>query len=550
MDEQKLFDLLSQLCASSENEVVEFKEAKNQYDFSKLGKYFSALSNEANLLNQNEAWLMVALKYFDKSKASTPYRLQPGNLQRLKSEIAAQTNGLTFRKSYELNYPDEKGRGKKKVYLFNIPPAPRGIPIAWKGSYYKRNGEFLETLSRDELKRIRSQLTNDWSANICEGATVNDLSSEAILRARNLYRKKNPTLSHEINQWDDITFLNKVKLTIEGKITRAAIILLGKSESEHFISPSIAKIAWILKDKDNVKKDFQHFNCPFILSIDEICAKIRNLKYRNMNDSLGSFFPEEVEQYDPYVIREALHNCIAHQDYTLADQINVHEKEDGELIFINVGSFIPKDILNVIESDVPQKMPKNPFLAQAMATLNMTNTNIGGGIKRIFTLQREKLFPMPDYNFEDNLVLMKITGKILDLEYTKVLAQLPFLSLSEIILLDKVQKQEPLSSEELKLLRQRKLIEGENTRLYISPRAIDDDECKKMIVDYLKKFGKGNLSDFEKTLFDKLPDILTKTQKKNKIKKNLQALRKEGHLISDKRKFWLLSKTSSLLDET
>jgi ATP-dependent DNA helicase RecG len=180
----------------------------------------------------------------------------------------------------------------------------------------------------DELERIRSQsVTNDWSAGICEGAGINDLSSEALVRARSLYQKKNPALSNEINQWDDITFLNKVKLAIRGKITRAAIILFGKSESEHFISPAIAKISWILKDKDNVEKDYQHFSCPFILSVDKVYAKIRNLKYRYLN---GSLFPEEVDQYDPYIIREALHNCIAHQDYTLSGRINVVEREDGQ----------------------------------------------------------------------------------------------------------------------------------------------------------------------------------------------------------------------------
>lgn len=533
MDEQKLLEQLTRLYALSENEVVEFKEAKKQYDFSKLGKYFSALSNEANLLNQNEAWLIFGVKDSDKSIVGTPFRTQAADLQSLKSEVAAQTtHSLTFREIYELNHPE--GR----LLLFSIPPAPRGIPVAWKGHYYGRNGESLSALNIDELERIRSQsVTNDWSAGICEEASINDLSSKALVRARRLYQSKNPTLSNDINQWDDITFLNKVKLAIRGKITRAAIILLGESESEHFISPAIAKISWILKDKENVEKDFQHFSCPFILSVDEVYDKIRKLKYRYMN---GSLFPEEVDQYDPYVIREALHNCIAHQDYTLSGRINVVEKEDGELFFTNVGSFIPEKVSSVIEQDAPQELYRNPFLAQAMVTLNMIDT-IGSGIKRMFTIQRDKRFPMPDYDFADNRVAMKITGKILDLEYAKVLAQLPTLSLSEVILLDKVQKQKPLSSEEINLLRRRKLIKGKSTHLHISSRGVDDEEWQKMIVDYLKKFGKGHLSDFEKMLSDKLPDRLT--LKQNKIKNTLQTLKKAGRLRLDKSRFWVLSET-------
>ena len=47
--------LASQLALPAENEVVEFKEARNGYDFTKLGKYFSALCNEANLKRQPAA---------------------------------------------------------------------------------------------------------------------------------------------------------------------------------------------------------------------------------------------------------------------------------------------------------------------------------------------------------------------------------------------------------------------------------------------------------------------------------------------------------------
>ena len=45
----------------AETEIVEFKEAKDSYDFRKLGKYFSALSNEANLKGQPYAWLVFGI---------------------------------------------------------------------------------------------------------------------------------------------------------------------------------------------------------------------------------------------------------------------------------------------------------------------------------------------------------------------------------------------------------------------------------------------------------------------------------------------------------
>ena len=160
---------------TSETEVLEFKEAKNTYDFNKLGKYFSALSNEANLLGKEDAWLVFGIKDKDKS--------------------------------------------------------------------------IVDTQSR----------ADDWSIGICEQATISDLSEEAISKSRELYAVKNSDLLEEIEQWDDMTFLNKAKICIKGRITCTAILLLGKPESESLINPAVAKISWILKDRDNIEKDYAHF---------------------------------------------------------------------------------------------------------------------------------------------------------------------------------------------------------------------------------------------------------------------------------------------------
>jgi len=116
----------------------------------------------------------------------------------------------------------------------------------------------------------------------------------AIAKARENYIVKNPRLAAEIAQWDTATFLNKAKLTIKGAITNTAILLLGKSESEHYLAPAIARITWVLKNIKNEEKDYEHFECPFLLSIDKVFAKIRNLKYRYIKD--GTLFPDEIDR--------------------------------------------------------------------------------------------------------------------------------------------------------------------------------------------------------------------------------------------------------------
>lgn len=542
----KLNDLRSQ---GFETEVLEFKEAKNNYDFKKLGQYFSALSNEANLMGKQDAWLVFGIRDKDKNIVGTSYRLSAAKLQGLKGEIANQTtHRLTFKEIHELNMPD--GR----VLLFQIPPAPQGIPIAWQGHYFGRDGEALNPLNIEELERIRRQGSdNDWSIGLCENADITDLSEEAILKAREVYAVKNPDLSDDIQQWDDMTFLNKAKLCIQGKITRTAIILLGKPESEHFINPAVAKITWILKDRDNLEKDYQHFSCPFLLNIEKVYSKIRNLKYRYLTE--GSLFPDEVDSYDPYIIREALNNCIAHQDYTLGGGINIVETEESELFFSNKGSFIPQSVENVITTDAPESRYRNKFLSNAMVSLNMIDT-IGSGIKKMFIIQRKKFFPLPEYTLSDNQVKVEITGKVLDMNYARKLVQMPELKLDEIMLLDKVQKHKSLEQAEIRHLKKNKLIEGRSPNFYISSkvaqeteqkgeymkmRGIDDDYCKKMILDYLKNFTEGKRSDFEKILLEKLSAVLDEQQKKNKVKNALQSLRKSGDIINEGQ-IWRMSK--------
>ena len=541
-------DKLNELLQNSETEILEFKEAKTNYDFNKIGKYFSALSNEANLFGKDEAWLILGIKD-DKSIVGTTYREDSIKLQNLKNEIANKTsNRITFKEIHEVQ--TDKGR----VVLFQIPSAPRGLPISWEGHYYGRDGESLNALNIEEIGRIRQQnIEDDWSIQICMDATINDLSNEAIIKARKLYTQKNPKLTDEIITWDNKTFLNKAKLTIRNNITNTTILLLGKIESEHFLTPAIAKISWILKDKDNIEKDYEHFSCPFVLSADKVYDKIRNLKYRYMrNDSL---FPEEVDSYHPFIIREALNNCIAHQDYKLGGKINVVEFEDRKLVFSNKGSFIPKTIKNVLESNAPEEKYRNKFLADAMINLNMIDT-IGSGIKKMFIIQKNKYFPLPEYNISDESVKVIIEGKVLDINYASKVASMPALSLEEIILLDKVQKGHQLTVNEAKHLKRKNLVEGKRPNLHISSnvalytdqqdeyikmQGIDDSHYQAMIIKYLNKFGNGKRADFERLLLDKLPDILDEEQKKNKVKNNLQVLRKANKIKSDKG-IWHLSK--------
>jgi ATP-dependent DNA helicase RecG len=450
----------------------------------------------------------------------------------------------------------ETSDSKKKVWIFHIPKHLARRPVSAHERYWQRVDDSLVELRKERLEAILKEpiFTNDdWSAQIVQNATLDDLEPKAIEKARKEYKEKNPRKAIECDTWDDITFLNKAKITLQGKITNTALLLLGKEEASHFLSPAVAKISWILKDENNVELDYEHFGIPFLLSSSEVFSRIRNLTYRYIKDN--SLFPTEIKMYDAFVIREALHNCIAHQDYNLQGRITVVEKPD-ELLFSNLGEFIPKSIERVIEQDAPQEYYRNQFLADAMVNLNMIDT-IGSGIKRMFLKQKERFFPMPDFDLSlPNKVAVNITGRIWDENYTKLLMNKTDLELKTVVLLDRVQKNLPIDDEEIKELKKFGLIEGRKPNLhvssavakitndkasYIRKRGIDDEYCKKIILDYLKEFKEGKKDDFEKILLDKLPEILDISQKKNKIKNILQSMKNQGK-IKVEGKFWKISK--------
>jgi ATP-dependent DNA helicase RecG len=243
MSEQELDKILSQAIAlKAETEIIEFKEAKESYDFDKIGKYFSALSNEANLKGKPYAWMFFGVENTKHQIIGSRYRTKREDLDSLKKEIGDKTTqNISFIEIYELQKPE--GR----VIMFQIPAAPKGIPVAYEGFYFGRANESLVALNIEKIERIRNQSINyDWSKNIVPDATFEHLDTEAILKAREQYKEKHPALIKEVDSWNDITFLNKAKVTLDGKITNTAILLLGKDEASPLISPAIAQITWVL----------------------------------------------------------------------------------------------------------------------------------------------------------------------------------------------------------------------------------------------------------------------------------------------------------------
>ena len=543
-------EIFKSLISHKENEVVEFKKAENNFDFDDLGKYFSALSNEANLRGLPFAWLVFGYDEKKHEIIGTSYKDGEGALNKLKHDFTNHTtDGQTFREIIPVEVDG------KRVLMFKIPASPRNIVMKWKGIAYGRDGESLKPLNQSKQDEIRNQTPyRDWSAEIVPNATLDDLDEVAIAKARKMFKKVHSRIPvAEVNGWSDEKFLSKCGLMIDGKLTRAAIILLGKSFSEYLLRPAVVQVTWTLRDKNKDVVDYEHFSVPYILTVDEILGKIHNLTLREMPG--GTLFPDTMKQYDDYTIREALHNCIAHSNYQLQQRINFVENP-GFLYYSNAGSFIPGSLEEVLSTDEPQKFFRNDCLCQAMVHFNMIDT-VSRGIKKMFTEQWQRRFPMPDYEIDNDKqqVAVRIYGTSIDERYTNMLKNNDSLTLLDCISLDAIQKGHRIDETVAQDMIQRGLIEGEapNYRIsltvakktkqlsgYTRVVGLERDKIKHMVLQYIQNAGADGAkrSDIMEYLAGTLPSRNTPEQNGQMVGNILKELASEGKIQSIKQRWY------------
>lgn len=551
------YDVLQSLMERWEYEIVEFKEAKGSYSEDKLGQYFSALSNEANLKQQQYGWIVFGIsEKEEKHIVGTAYKNNVDGLEKLKYEISRNTSdGMTFLDIIEL-HPVVSGK-EYRVLMFKIPAATTGIPTAWKNRYWARSGESLVSLSQHKIDLIRGQERRDWSKQLTQ-ATIKCLDMEAIDIAKEKYKEKmnRKHISEEVDAMSPEAFLTKMKLMVDGRVTNAGMVLLGNQDYDYLLNTP-PMVMWRLYGANGEDKDYEIFKIPFIKVADQVFAKIRNLTYRYLPNQL-SLFPKQTEQYDQWLLRELLNNCMAHANYQLGGRIYINEFED-KISFTNPGDFLPENIEAVLQTSYNPPFYRNQLLAESMANFHMIDT-AAMGIRKVFRIQKEKYFPMPDYDFSNNQVGVTVYGKIIDDKYTQLLFRQPDLDLETVYLLDRVQKKLKLSKEAVACLRKHKLIEGRVPNLFISEfvaqevneeaqyiknKAFDDKYYKDLIVKYIATYGKANRSDIRTLLWDKLSDVLTDEQKESKIKNLLQSMRRSNVIVPDvensKKSHWILS---------
>lgn len=520
-----------------ENHFFEFKS--NYQDAKKLGEYISALSNGACLDRESYGYLYfgvddVSLEVKGTSFDASKFKAK-GN-QALELYLRQYVTPKVNFQIEEFMYED-----KSRVVLFKIPAARFEPTCFMQKAYIRVDSHVTELASYVDWVREIYNSKVDWSAEVVEGATVVDLDQEAIALARNGYKQRYPDYAAEVDLWTDEVFLDKAKLTLDGKITRTTLLLVGKEEKAH-LTGYISQMVWKCFQDGQTFGDI--YSIPFVKTTSELLGRIRNYRFKIY--PRNSLIPAEVWKYDTESILESLHNCIAHQDYVQNERIIVTEDKD-KLTFQNAGTFFDGNYEQYIFGEKTPKEYRNPALVKAMVNIKMIDTQ-GYGIHKLFVRQKERYLPMPDYDgsTETNVVL-SLPGTVIDENYSLMLLENREISMTQAVLLDAVQRGKGISPDAVKMLRKVNLIEGRVPHLYVAKnvaqqigekveyskhKGLESKKCEALLLESLRDHGSLTKREIVHLLWNVLPDQLTDSQKENKVDNLLRKMKSEGLVVN------------------
>ena len=390
----------------------------------------------------------------------------------------------------------------------------------------------------------------DWSGEICDGATLDDLDPEVVAAARRGFAARHPAAAEAEAEWDDATFLGKAGLLRQAAVTNAGVLLVGRSEAGSLLRPSaVSRISWILKDGDEKTLASEHLDPPLLFAADRLLEWIRNLTLMFLPNGTGAVMP--VAQYDEWILREALHNAIAHQDHRRGGRIVVTEFPD-RVVFSNLGRFLPGDVETAIRRNAPFSY-RNPFLGQAMVRLNLIETQ-GGGIRRMFETQQKRSFALPDYDLSrPDEVHVEIPGRIIEEDYNRTLFDRPDLPLEDVVLLDRVQKGLPIDDEARRRLSAEGLISDFGPGLRVASASGTGDSAsaasnrarqRNRLLALVRSRGPIGRREIDRAMAAYLPGGLSEERQRVLTQNLIQELRRTGRIVnrgSRKKPLWTVA---------
>lgn len=417
---------LSTWMKSSEDEHLEFKEAKKHFDFEKLVRYCVALANEGGG--------KIILGVSDKKPRKVVGTRAFSNIERTKAGLIER---LHLR--IEIDILDHKNG---RVLVFSVPSRPIGMPVQYKGAYWMRGGQDLIPMTPDVLRKIFTESEPDFSAEICSKAAIKDLHPDAIEMFRKMWRRRsgNKALDH----LSHVQLLRDAELIIDGGVTYAALILLG---TRNALGKYLAQAEVIFEYRSGESsisyQQRREYREGFLLFHDDIWNTI-NLRNDRYHYQQGLFI-WDIPAFNETVIREAILNAISHREYRLSGSVFVRQFPT-RMEIISPGGFPPGI---TPENILLRQAPRNRRIAEAFAKCGLVERS-GQGADRMFEACVKESKRPPDYSFSDDYqVSLFLNGQVQDplflrfLEESGKITQVSF-NTTDLLVLDFINREQSI----------------------------------------------------------------------------------------------------------
>ena len=428
------------------------------------------------------------------------------------------------------------------VWVVHVPRHALRKPVMAHDRAWQRDHDKLVPLREDRHAAILAEplAGEDWSAVVGANATLADLDPQAVALARAQYTQKHARDKwiNEVADWSDVAFLDRARIAAQGAITRTALLLLGRADRASLRLGHPAETTWKLP----AERVVEHFSPPFLLATSAVMQRIRNPIIKLFPES--QLIPVQLPRYDTRLVLEALHNCIAHQDYARGERLVVEEWPE-RLCLTNAGGFVdgrPEDYFGGARTP---SLYRNHWLAAAMDEIGMID-KAGFGISDMVKIQRQRFLPLPDYVGSTAVhTVFNVMGQSLSLDYSRLLMARADVDLATVLLLDLVQKGRALSSEQRRHLRQQGLVEGRGARStisagvaaatgreteYVDAAGLDGLHFRRLVLKLLE-MGPQPRAKINRLLLDKLPAIIAgDTQRRAYVKYLLQDMVRRGEI--------------------
>ena len=287
---------------------------------------------------------------------------------------------------------------QKRVLVINVPSRPIGKALRFEGVPLMRIGDSLREMDDAEYFAIISEQSPDFSATICEGLTINDLSETAIANLRHrIYQKQN---NPNILTLPDGQLLSDLDLmNAEGKLTYAALILLGKSEIINQYLPQNNIVIEYRANHTQIRHSArQEFKEPLVIAIDKVWSYLNQPASNPMQHI--ELMPQilDIPSFNSETIREAVLNAMIHRSFQMSGDIFIRQYPD-EITISNSGGFpygVNLDNLLIVNSS-----PRSRLLTEVIEKTGLIERS-GQGVDIMFRNCLMEGKALPDYSASDD----------------------------------------------------------------------------------------------------------------------------------------------------